>query len=179
MIFVPLTFVTSIFGMTNMPETPEFWQFGVTLATVCVPFFLLIGFLNTEAGYRIWMRKTKAIWRWIRKMPQPQTDAVPKQNEEPEFGPSPVNRTLSTEEGMRRRLGSVPAPQQSDSTQTHPNIQRIVRAVGEGKQNGSSKLGAGCGVCEEERGGTDRASERKNKVTISRDTVINMENGRS
>lgn len=178
MIFVPLTFVTSVFGMTNMDQRPHFWQFGVTLATVCVPFFLLIGFLNTEAGYRIWMRKTKALWRWMKGKPQPQPELTTKQKEEQDFAPALVNRTLSTEEGMRRRLGEVFSPYQSETTQTHPNIKRIVRAVGEGKPNGSPKVEASCGVCEEEHEGKDGAPEEKNKVTISRDAVIDIEKGR-
>jgi len=178
MIFVPLTFVTSVFGMTNMDQRPHFWQFGVTLATVCVPFFLLIGFLNTEAGYRIWMRKTKALWRWMRGKPQLQKATMEKPKEEPEFTPNPVNRTLSTEEGMRRRLGEVLSPHQSDASQTHPNIGRIVRAVGEGKPNGSSRAGAGCGVCVEECDGTEELSEQNNKVNTSKNAVIDIEKGR-
>jgi Mg2+ and Co2+ transporter CorA len=45
----PLTFVTSIFGMTNMPEHPaSYWPFGVTLVAICIPFFSIIGFLSTK-----------------------------------------------------------------------------------------------------------------------------------
>jgi hypothetical protein len=180
MIFVPLTFVTSVFGMTNMDTTPEFWQFGVTLATVCVPFFLLIGFLNTEAGYRIWMRKTKELWNWLRGRPQPAPDPASAAKVGPEFDPTPVNRTLSTEEGMKRRLGGVLSNTQSSPTQTetHPNIGRIVRAVGDGKQNGSSKKEAACSVCEEDNEEAGKASEDVDKVSASGDTVIHIEDGR-
>jgi len=52
--FLPLTFVTSVFGMTNMNPEAGFWKFGVTMATVCVPFFLLIGSMNTSRGMKFW-----------------------------------------------------------------------------------------------------------------------------
>ncbi|PPJ53180.1 hypothetical protein CBER1_11678 [Cercospora berteroae] len=48
--FLPLTFVTSVFGMTNMPEERQYWHFGIVTATVCVLFFILIGSLNTVRG---------------------------------------------------------------------------------------------------------------------------------
>lgn len=161
-----------------MDQRPQFWQFGITLATVCVPFFLLIGFLNTEVGYRIWTRKTKALWRWMRGKPQPQSDSTTKQKEEAEFAPAPVNRTLSTEEGMRRRLGVALSPNQSDSTQTHPNINRIVRAVGEQKSNGWSKVAPTCGACEEEDERKMDDPKIENKASSSGDVVIDIEKGR-
>lgn len=55
--FLPLTFVTSVFGMTNMPTVPEYWPFATVLVCVCLPFFLLIGSLNTTRGMRFWQHK--------------------------------------------------------------------------------------------------------------------------
>ena len=52
--FLPLTFVTSVFGMSNMPTEHEFNIFGIVMTTVCVPFFFLIGSLNTTQGMRFW-----------------------------------------------------------------------------------------------------------------------------
>jgi hypothetical protein len=137
---MPLTFVTSVYGMTNMPTDPDYWNFGITLAVVSVPFFSLVGFLSTDLGYRLWVLKTKAVWRWMR----------PKQslNSTDDFTPNLVNRTLSTDEQMQKRLGHV---QDSGKTQTHarkesgigsafPNIKRIVEATGEGK-SGLSRMG--------------------------------------
>ncbi|KAI5356840.1 Putative Mg2+ transporter protein, CorA-like/Zinc transport protein ZntB [Septoria linicola] len=57
--FLPLTFVTSVFGMTNMPEERQYWHFGIVTATVCVPFFILIGSLNTVRGMTFWRKKTR------------------------------------------------------------------------------------------------------------------------
>ncbi|WPB05064.1 uncharacterized protein RHO25_009713 [Cercospora beticola] len=56
--FLPLTFVTSVFGMTNMPEERQYWHFGIVTATVCIPFFILIGSLNTVRGMTFWRKKT-------------------------------------------------------------------------------------------------------------------------
>lgn len=48
--FLPLTFVTSVFGMTNMPQNPNFVPFGIVTAVICVPTYLLIGVLNSHTG---------------------------------------------------------------------------------------------------------------------------------
>ncbi|CAG8983828.1 hypothetical protein HYALB_00005466, partial [Hymenoscyphus albidus] len=63
--FLPLTFVTSVFGMTNMPTDAGFWRFGLTLAVVCVPFFFLIGSMNTNRGMRFWRENVGKFGRWI------------------------------------------------------------------------------------------------------------------
>src|SRR5271170_572780 len=65
MFFLPLTFVTSVFGMTNMPSDANFWRFGVVMVTVCVPFFLLIGSMNTSRGMKFWTEQLGSIWTYI------------------------------------------------------------------------------------------------------------------
>lgn len=47
---VDIDIIQSIFGMTNMSAEPSFKLFGIVMASVCTPFFLLIGLLNTTAG---------------------------------------------------------------------------------------------------------------------------------
>ena len=59
--FLPLTFVTSVFGMTNMNPTDGFDTFGIVLVVICVPTYIFIGSLNTEGGLVIWSRWT----RWL------------------------------------------------------------------------------------------------------------------
>lgn len=56
--FLPLTFVTSVFGMTNMNPTEGFKRFGIVLVAICVPTYILIGSLNTERGLRFWSKHT-------------------------------------------------------------------------------------------------------------------------
>ena len=70
--FLPLTFVTSVFGMTNMPTDRHYWMFGIVTATVCVPFLILIGSLNSHRGMNFWRRRTKvafdnigAFFKWL------------------------------------------------------------------------------------------------------------------
>jgi CorA-like Mg2+ transporter protein len=48
--FLPLTFVTSVFGMTNMPPGDDFLAFGLVTAFICIPTYLLIGILNSHTG---------------------------------------------------------------------------------------------------------------------------------
>ena len=59
--FLPLTFVTSVFGMTNMDPNDSFWRFGVVTACICFPTYLLIGSLNTTRGLEFWSQKPIAI----------------------------------------------------------------------------------------------------------------------
>jgi hypothetical protein len=52
--------------MTNMPQgNQDFKWFGVTMATVCIPFFLLIGSLNTASGMLFWRSKWDRVVAWI------------------------------------------------------------------------------------------------------------------
>ena len=163
--FMPLTFVTSVYGMTNMSTEPHFWEFGITLATVCVPFFSLVGFLSTDFGYRLWMAQTKALWRWIRPKPSPTN-----QND-PNFTPNPVNRTLSTDEGMQKRLGhgSVRAQGQGDtgsSRMSYPNIQRMVGAINEGKPSGLARMGTLMTTAEREASKENESAARAVPVDV-------------
>ncbi|CAK3776533.1 hypothetical protein AC579_8326 [Lecanosticta acicola] len=72
--FLPSQFVTSVFGMTNMPTSPNFWTFGVVLVAVCVPFFILIGSLNSNRGMMFWRHRVEymyiklvMLFRWLGK----------------------------------------------------------------------------------------------------------------
>jgi hypothetical protein len=44
--FLPLMFVTSVFGMTNMNPDEGFAHFGIVTAAVCLPTYFLIGIIN-------------------------------------------------------------------------------------------------------------------------------------
>lgn len=165
----PLTFVTSVFGMTNMPADPTpWWPFGITLAAVCIPCFSLIGFLSTDFGYRIWAAKTKAFWRWIRPKPKPKSVV------ESDIDPNPVNRTLSTEEGMRLRMGQQGRDghrekrreREREREMSHPNIKKMVEAMGEGRQSGLVRLGTMQAVPESKAESVKGEDERTSKDTV-------------
>ncbi|KZZ94236.1 Mg2+ transporter protein, CorA-like/Zinc transport protein ZntB [Moelleriella libera RCEF 2490] len=48
MIFLPLTFVTSVFGITEFTIPATDWRFAVTMVLVCVPFMALVLLLQTR-----------------------------------------------------------------------------------------------------------------------------------
>jgi hypothetical protein len=49
--FLPLTFVTSVFGMTNMPPNGSFKPFGIVTAAICVPtYFFLVSVNSPETA---------------------------------------------------------------------------------------------------------------------------------
>jgi hypothetical protein len=56
--------------MTNMPSEHDFKNFGIVMGTVCVPFFVLIGFLNTTAGMEFWRDKWHRILTWLTRKPR-------------------------------------------------------------------------------------------------------------
>lgn len=51
--------------MSNMPQEEQFGVFGIVMATVCIPFFLLIGSLNTTQGMAFWRKKYRNVITWI------------------------------------------------------------------------------------------------------------------
>ncbi|KAK0611559.1 hypothetical protein B0T14DRAFT_571440 [Immersiella caudata] len=67
MIFLPLTFVTSVFSITTLEVEVWQWPFPVTMTLVCIPFFLLILVLTRpvmEAG-RKFVTATAAAYNFI------------------------------------------------------------------------------------------------------------------
>ncbi|KAJ4016875.1 hypothetical protein NW752_004009 [Fusarium irregulare] len=67
MIFLPLTFVTSVFGMTVFTIPATDWRFALVMVLVCVPFMLLITFLQTRS-FGVLLRKLGAIGNAIARL---------------------------------------------------------------------------------------------------------------
>ncbi|KAE9572380.1 hypothetical protein CGCF415_v008555 [Colletotrichum fructicola] len=63
MVFLPLTFVTSVFGITEFTISPQDWRFAVTMVCVCVPFLIALIMLQTRAGYSL-AKHTFAAFIW-------------------------------------------------------------------------------------------------------------------
>ena len=68
--FLPLTFVTSVFGMTNMDPNDNFVRFGIVTLAVCLPTYILIASLNTQSGFAFWTEKiheffTRNFWKHV------------------------------------------------------------------------------------------------------------------
>lgn len=153
--------------MTSLPPDPApLWPFGITLAAICIPFFSIIGFLSTNYGYRIWAAKTKQFWHWMRLKTKSQAPDVAN------LVPSTqINRTMSTEEGMRLRLKdreAVPRRSTQRPPPSHPHIQRMVEKMGEGRESGLTRMGT---VVDDE----EPAKEKDANEGNSEDTVIHIE----
>lgn len=58
MIFLPLTFVTSVFGITEFTISPTDWRFALTMVLVCVPFMAVVVLLQTN-GFTFLARRGK------------------------------------------------------------------------------------------------------------------------
>jgi len=60
----------SVFGMTDMSSYHFFKWFAVTMVTVCIPFFLMIGSLNTTSGMEFWRKKWHQSLEWVMGLPK-------------------------------------------------------------------------------------------------------------
>ncbi|KAG9238885.1 hypothetical protein BJ875DRAFT_449779 [Amylocarpus encephaloides] len=114
--FLPLTFVTSVFGMTNMDDNGPFWPFAITLTTLCVPFFLLIGSMNTNRGMEFWTVNVGRPFvhlfkRDPKKMIRSASMNSESDNEKEDNDKGRLNkiaiagRSLSAREGIKQRSG--------------------------------------------------------------------------
>ncbi|KAI6819549.1 hypothetical protein KC342_g14008 [Hortaea werneckii] len=117
--FLPLTFVTSVFGMSNMPTAQHYNTFGIVTAVVCVPFFVLIGSLNTTRGMHFWRQKSRialhklAIFiAWLfgcgRKRDEKEVDL--DEDLDVDIEPLPLRRSttpLNPRDARMRRVGTM------------------------------------------------------------------------
>ncbi|RFU29241.1 hypothetical protein B7463_g7108, partial [Scytalidium lignicola] len=128
--FLPLTFVTSVFGMSNMPTEHQFLSFAIVMTTVCVPFFLLIGSLNTIRGMEFWRMKTLMVINWITRKPSPKSHDDEEDDEDeaereawgvpkPQNRIATANRTPSHSEARAIRMAQLRQPSMSRSSTVH------------------------------------------------------------
>ena len=84
--------------------------------------------------------------------------------------PAQINRTMSTEEGMRLRLKDRETVHRRSTQRpapSHPHIQRMVEKMGEGRESGLTRMGT---VVDDE----ELAKEKNGNQNISKDTVIDI-----
>ncbi|OMP86659.1 hypothetical protein BK809_0003831 [Diplodia seriata] len=131
--FMPLTFVTSVFGMTNMSTEHTFWEFGTVLVVVCVPFFLLIGSLNTTKGYEFWKARCKEVMKtslWFLAFMSglaPKASRPQKAQEEEEKGdvPSPYARRRSCASDVPERPRIQRSPTTLDTMEKNEPLEGV------------------------------------------------------
>ena len=118
--FLPLTFVTSVFGMTNMDPSDSFLPFGIVTAVICIPTYLLIGILNSDTGQ-------SSLLTLHARLTKSKSDGTPRPlkrrvrsdiGSKPNPSPNPSNQrrlscSLSTYEGLTSR---------SARSSTHPAV---------------------------------------------------------
>ncbi|KAL2023739.1 hypothetical protein VTK56DRAFT_1453 [Thermocarpiscus australiensis] len=68
MIFLPLTFVVGVFGITTFDIPADDWRFPVTMVSVCIPFFVLILVLQTRAAMEALRRCGLLAEAYLRRM---------------------------------------------------------------------------------------------------------------
>jgi hypothetical protein len=139
--FLPLTFVTSVFGMTNMSTEPRFWPFGVVLASVCIPCFLLVGSMNTNAGMRFWRNVAKSVQSHLRlkkrarkvrrsESQSSESDAEPNKKIQEKQRPNIIEstgRSMSAREGIKQRNGQFVSSSSSEMVKTRtPSPRRAI-----------------------------------------------------
>jgi CorA-like Mg2+ transporter protein len=101
--FLPMTFVTSVFGMTNMPQDDDFTNFGIVTASVCIPTYLLISILNSRIGQNALLVLASKItyFRPVESLPDP------PRRVRSEIGATPSpNKNSSTERRLSRSLSA-------------------------------------------------------------------------
>ncbi|KAI4239959.1 MAG: hypothetical protein L6R40_005390 [Gallowayella cf. fulva] len=133
--FLPLTFVTSVFGMTNMDPDEGFLHFGIVTAVVCVPTYFLIGSLNTTSGAHFWRIKTQQFFSSIGRMFasllalfgfKPQWANRPPNAASDASTPKPIyHRSQSARDGMAARdniSGPLAPPNKAQPFDRRPTI---------------------------------------------------------
>ncbi|UNI17707.1 hypothetical protein JDV02_004030 [Purpureocillium takamizusanense] len=68
MVFLPLTFVTSVFGMTEFTIQVTDWRFAVTMVLVCVPFMIIV-FLFQTRSFSLVFRKVATAGSYVASLP--------------------------------------------------------------------------------------------------------------
>ena len=112
--------------MTNMPQdNQDFKWFGVTMATVCIPFFFLVGFLNTTFGMDFWRTNWHRCSDWAKNL----FARAPTVEEEPTIKDMTRDRkrsmSLATSDAIGKRKAQLqPQPRRGSVTSIDPRTAR-------------------------------------------------------
>lgn len=98
--FLPLGYVTSVYGMNNMPMDGPFYPFAYTTIAICLPTYVLMGLLwptNPIETWNGWFRKGKS--------KQESPESPPRHNQKPPEPPEPSELPEPTP-GLKHRVKS-------------------------------------------------------------------------
>lgn len=187
--FLPLTFVTSVFGMTNMPTDRHYWVFGIVsqpgqqapppcarhlliyltaiqvTATVCVPFFVLIGSLNTSRGMHFWRHKTHqafdnigAFLAWIFGCGRKRAEGHGALEAAPDEGANTLEKTTSTPKRYVHDMHTRRLPKRRSISRQNAEVKSIDRRDSESARPRSGSHLAEMWIDERERQRSPRYS---------------------
>lgn len=130
-----------------MPTERRFEHFGITMATVCIPFFLLIGSLNTTLGMRFWVGKWQRLVSWVMRTPVSQDEETSDDEDETDDGenrkqkqkPKYRERSMSQLEALAARKSQMMRTSPASTIEIEPKM--FVRDRGR-----SADLGTGTEV---------------------------------
>ena len=78
-----------------MPTDHQFRLFGIVMAVVCIPFFLLIGSLNTSSGMEFWRTKWHRVLAWMTRTPLPSLSTDEVDDEEDNINKIPQGKIVA------------------------------------------------------------------------------------
>ncbi|KIW93125.1 uncharacterized protein Z519_05730 [Cladophialophora bantiana CBS 173.52] len=69
--YLPLSYVTGIYGMTNMPPNDSFLPFAITTVGICIPTYLLIVIVNNPHGVKTLLANIGLFFTRVTSIPAP------------------------------------------------------------------------------------------------------------
>lgn len=115
--------------MTNMPTEQHYWMFGLVTATVCVPFFVLIGSLNTTRGMDFWRSRTAGtftavcqFFKWLATCCGRRIKAQVVDKEEDELGPKLERASTTIYDGPSLRLRRWSSTQKAERASKEDDV---------------------------------------------------------
>ena len=93
-----------------MPQEPHFKDFGIVMSVVCLPFFILIGSLNTTSGMTFWRDKWHRMLGGIKRLTAKKEVSV---KEDTKVGVKISQRSHSTSRAINIRKNQLRRPASS------------------------------------------------------------------
>lgn len=106
--YLPLSYVTGIYGMTNMPPDDSFWPFALTTVGICAPTYLLILIVNNPETTRKLLANIGLFFTKCTAIPAPKKSNEIRQkilkHKKPKHGLQPELHKAATFASLEGRL---------------------------------------------------------------------------